>query len=116
MKTTSATGEVEWQLDYRWAKIGEAMDGSWTTLSDMTPDVSDADTVHTHALTALGTIATGDTVDVSDMLICKVTRLGSSYSGSNHYTAAAALLEFDIHYQRTLVQCKNILRGYDYWD
>lgn len=102
MKTTSAAGEVEWQLDYRWAKIGQVMDAAWTTLSDMTPDVDDNDTQYSHALTGLGTIATGSTVDISDMLICKLTRLGSSYSGASHYTAAAALLEFDIHYQRDI--------------
>lgn len=97
-KTTSAAGEVEWQLDYRWMNIGEVMDGDWTTLSSMTPAVSDDDTQYKHALTPLGTI-TCESRQISDMLICKLTRLGSSYSGSSHYGAAAALIEFDIHYQ-----------------
>lgn len=98
MKTTSATGEVEWQLDYKWVNIGEVLDTSWTTLSDMTPNISDENTAYHHAITGLGSMS-GEGHQISDMLICKLTRLGSSYSGSNHYTAAAALLEFDIHYQ-----------------
>lgn len=97
-KTTAAAGEVEWQLDYRWFNIGEVMDGDWTTLSSMTPAVLDDDTQYQQALTALGTIS-GDRHQVSDMLICKLTRLGTSYSGSNHYGAAAALLELDLHIQ-----------------
>ncbi len=100
MKTTSAVGEVEWELSYRWAKIGEVMDAAWTVLADFTPDVSDGDTQYQHALTSLGEITT-DGIQLSDMLICKLTRLGTSYSGANHYTAPAALLEFDIHYKRS---------------
>ena len=102
MKTTSAAGEVEWQLDYRWAKLGQVMDASWTTLSDMTPDVDDNDTQYSHALTGLGTISTGSTVGISDILVCKLTRLGTSYSGSSHYAATAAFYSFDIHYQRDI--------------
>ena len=101
MKTTSATGEVEWQFLYRWVKIGEVMDASWlpaTGSSVLTPAVSDGNTAYQHALSAFGEIPV-DGVQISDMLVCKITRLGSSYSGANHYTAPAALLEFDIHYQ-----------------
>lgn len=97
-KTTSAAGEVEWQLEYRWFNLGEVMDSGWTTLSAMTPAVDDGDTQYQQALTSLGTIS-GEGHQISDMLICKLTRLGTSYSGSSHYGAPAALLEFDIHYQ-----------------
>lgn len=98
MKTTAAAGEVEWQLEYRWVPIGEVMDAAWTTLSVLTPSVSDGNAQYQHALSAFGEIdGTGKTL--SDMLICKITRLGSSYSGSSHYEAAAALIEFDIHYE-----------------
>lgn len=97
VKTTSAAGEVEWKLEYRWIGIGETMDGSWTPLSSFTPSVSDADTAYHHAITPLGDISSAGK-DISDMLILKLTRLGSSYTGANHYGAAAALLEFDIHY------------------
>ena len=94
MKTTSASGTVLWQLDYRWAGIGDIMDGDWTTLSSSTPTVSDDNTAYKHALTALGDLdATGQTL--SAMLICKLSRIG----GSDTYAADAALLEFDIHYQ-----------------
>lgn len=99
-KTTSASGEVEWQLEYRWIGIGDVMDNSWTTLSAMTTAdaASDGDTQYQQAITPLGQIATTGK-SISDMLICKLTRLGTSYSGSDHYGAAAALLEFDMHYR-----------------
>lgn len=103
-KTTAATGEVEWQLEYRECKIGDTLDGTWTTLSAMTPEVDDEDTQYQHALTVLGTIETDiPSWDISDFLICKLTRLGSSYSGADHYTAAAALLGFDIHIEKNSI-------------
>ena len=98
MKTTSAAGEVEWQFSYKWATIGQVVDTNFTDLTVLTPAVSDGDTAYQHALSAFADIdASGR--KISDMLIVKLTRLGSSYSGSNHYTAPAALLEMDIHYQ-----------------
>lgn len=97
MKTTSAAGEVEWQFSYKWVPIGDVIDTNFTDLTELTPAVSDGDTAYQHALTAFSDIdATGKTL--SDMLVVRLTRLGSSYSGANHYTAAAALLEMDIHY------------------
>lgn len=95
-KTTSATGNVVWQLDYRWSPIGETMDGSWTTLSDYTPDVSDSDTAYHHALTGLGDIS-GTGKQISDCLIMKLSRIGGD--GNDTYGADAAMIEFDIHIQ-----------------
>lgn len=95
MKTTAAAGLVNWQLDYRWAKIGEVMDGSWTTLSSETPSVSDGDTQYQHAITELGDIS-DSSGDISDMLVMKLTRVAAS---ANEYGTDAALLEFDIHYE-----------------
>ena len=99
MKTTTASGEVEWQFQYRWLKTGEVLDAAWTTLSSLTPVVSDGGTQYQSAITSFGDITT-DGIDISDMLICKLTRLGSSYSGASHYAAAAALVELDIHFMR----------------
>ena len=96
-KTTSDTGLVKWQMDYRWAKIGEVIDSSWTTIAAEIPAVSDNDTAWTQALTAFPEIATPSDIQISDMLLCKISRetpAGASY-GSN----PAALLEFDIHYK-----------------
>lgn len=95
-KTTSASGNVEWQLEYRWAKVGEVIT-SYTTISDYTPDVSDGDTAYQHALTGLGTIS-GTGASLSDILLGKLTRLGSS-GGNDDYGADAGLLYCDIHYQ-----------------
>ena len=98
MKTTSAAGNVEWKLEYRWIPIRETMDSSWTAISNETPAVSDGDTQYQHALTPFGSVdCTGK--QVSDMILIKLTRLGTGYTGSSHYTAPAALLELDIHYQ-----------------
>ena len=95
-KTTSAGGNVVWQLEYRWARIGYTMDASWTTLSADTPagGTPDNDTANQHLITSLGEIdASGK--DISDMLIMKLSRLGSD--GDDTYGADCRLLEYDIH-------------------
>ena len=96
MKITSGPNLVNWQLDYRWARIGEVMDVAWTTISDETPDVSDGDTAWQHALTALPDITPPDGTQVSDMLVCKISRIATAGAS---YGTRAALLEFDIHYK-----------------
>jgi hypothetical protein len=96
MKITSGPNLVGWQLEYRWAKIGEVMDVAWTTISDETPDVSDGDTAWQHALTALPDIVPPSDVQISDMLVCKISRIATAGAS---YGTRAALLEFDIHYQ-----------------
>lgn len=96
MKITSAAGNVNWQIEYRWIKIGEVMDGSWTTLSSETPYVSDGDTAWQHALTPLGTMTVDGSEQISDMLQIKVSRVAAA---GTEYGTRAALLEFDIHLQ-----------------
>lgn len=96
-KTTSAAGNVLWRLEYRWARIGEAMDGSWTTLDTTTAIVSDQDTADVHAISAFDEIPR-TTEDISDMLLMKFSRIGGD--ASDTYGADARLLEFDIHYQK----------------
>ena len=95
-KTTSASGNVMWELQYRWSKIGEVMDSSWTTLTKATTTVSDGDTAEQHAITAFDAIS-GTGCSVSDMLVMKVSRLGDD--AADTYGADARLLEFDIHLQ-----------------
>lgn len=95
-KTTSAVGNVYWQLEYRWASIGQAMDGAWTTIFVTTPSVSDQNTADVHAISRLPSIdATGR--GLSDMLVMRLSRVGGN--GADTYGADARLLEFDIHYQ-----------------
>lgn len=95
-RTTSASGGVYWQLEYRWSKIGEVMDGSWTTIGSSTEAVSTGNTAEQHGITSLGDIS-GTGAAFSDMLICKLSRVPSN--GGDTYGADARLLEFDIHYQ-----------------
>ena len=98
-KTTAAAGAVVWQLHYKVAKIGEVMDANFTTLtaSQTTAGTPDTDTAEKHLITAFGTIS-GDGMQISDMLVCEVSRLGND--GADTYGANARLLEFDIHYQQ----------------
>lgn len=98
-KTTSASGNVLWRMEYRWSSIGEVMDSSWTTL-DVTTTVSgtpDTDTAEKHLISEFGTIdCTGKSI--SDMMIIQISRIGGD--ASDTYAADARLLEFDIHFQR----------------
>jgi hypothetical protein len=94
-KTTSAAGNVVWQLSYQWSSIGQPLSDA-VTLEGSVPSVSDADTASVHALTRLGEIS-GAGHKVSDMLLMKLSRLGTDEDDT--YEASARLIEFDIHYQ-----------------
>ena len=97
-KTTSAAGNVVWELQYKWAPIAEVMDAAFTTLSSSTvvPGTPDNNTANEHLITSLGDIsATGK--QISDMLMMKFSRLGSD--AADTYGADSRLLEFDIHYE-----------------
>jgi len=96
-KTSSAVGDVYWQLEYAWAGIGDVIT-SFTTLSSSTTvgGTPDNDTTNEHLITAFGSVpATG--MQISDMLIMKLSRIGGH--GNDTYGADARLLEFDIHHQ-----------------
>lgn len=95
-KTTSASGDVMWQLDYKKFAIGEVGDSSFTTLQASTSTITDDDTAEQHLLTPFADIdMTGLTL--SDMLVMKLSRIGGD--AADTYGADAALLEFDIHYE-----------------
>jgi hypothetical protein len=96
-KTTSADGDVNWQLDYRWAPIGEVFASSWTTLNVQAPvpGTPDTDTANKHLLSSFGAVsASGKTL--SDMLLMKLTRVAAT---GTEYGADAGFFEFDIHFQ-----------------
>jgi hypothetical protein len=97
-KTSSASGDVYWELQYRWAKIGEVFDGTWSTIGSATviEDTPDTDTADKHLITELGTID-GTGAGLSDMLICQLNR--DHDNAGDTYAADARLLEFDFHYQ-----------------
>lgn len=96
MKSSSAGGNVYWQLEYRWAPIGGVMDGSWTTLASSTTNNTDNDTQYEHLTTSLGPIDSTGKI-ISDMIVMKLSRIGGD--AADTYGADAMLLEFDVHYQ-----------------
>jgi len=100
MKTTSASGLVQWELEWWHVPIAGVVTGLTTrntdgTVVDGTPD---NDTQYEHLISSFGDVDTTGW-SISDMLICHVKRIGGDVTYDD-YTAPAALLEFDIHYQR----------------
>jgi hypothetical protein len=94
-KTTSAAGGVYWQLSYRWASIGQALEDA-VVIGSATPSVSDGNTANVHALTRLGNIPAAEK-HISDMLLMTLSRVHDN--AADNYGASARLIEFDIHYQ-----------------
>ena len=96
-KTTSASGDVYWRLEYEWHKIGEVAGSTQTlnatTVADGTPD---DDTANKQLITSLGDITTSG-VDISDVLTMKISRIGGD--AADTYGADARFIEFDIHIQ-----------------
>lgn len=98
-KTTSAAGNVLWRLEYKMCRIGEVMDADFTAIDAAasvagTPDTNTADK---HLISSFTEID-GALLDISDMLLLKLSRIGAD--GADTYGADARFLEFDIHYQR----------------
>ena len=91
--TTTHTGNVKWQLQYKIAEIGSAFPGSWTTDTALQAASGVADT---HQLVEFADIPmTG--LHLSCMLLMIISRLGAD--GADTYTGDAKLNEFDIHFQ-----------------
>lgn len=98
-KTTSAAGNVLWRLRYKVVKIGEVGDADFTTLttSSTVEGTPDNDTANEHLISTFGEVTISG-FQISDMLVCELSRVGSD--AADTYGADARLLEFDIHYQR----------------
>lgn len=97
-KTTSAIGDVLWELKYRWAPIGEVMDSSWTikTISTTILTTPDNDTANEHLISNWGVIdATGK--EISDFFIMQLSRIGGD--AADTYGDDVRLLELDVHFQ-----------------
>jgi hypothetical protein len=93
-KTTSDTGDVYWQIEYKWAPIGGIMDASFTQAGSYTTVITDDNTADKHLITSLGSISTTGR-QISDMLLIRIAREGGNVNDT--YGADARLLEFDIH-------------------
>lgn len=98
-KTTSAAGNVLWQLDYEVINNGDTAamaygsQGQGVTPMDGTPDGNTANQV---LITSLGDITMVDK-RISCLIFWKLSRIGSD--ASDTYGADARLIEFDIHYE-----------------
>jgi hypothetical protein len=93
-KATSASGNVNWQMQYKWANIGSGMP-AFSALTSGTHVISDANTADLHALTSWPAVAgTGKTI--SSMICVYISRTNNA---SDTYTGNANLYEIDIHYE-----------------
>lgn len=97
-KTTSASGNVYWRMEYYWHKIGEVVSGITTlntqTVASGTPDT---DTADKHLITPFSEITT-EGIGISDVMTIILSRIGGD--ALDTYNADARMLEFDIHYQK----------------
>lgn len=98
-KTTSAAGDVYWQLEYETVANGAvaAMDYG-TAIGSAAPvaGTPDGDTANECLITALGDIAmTG--LEVSCLVFWKLSRVHDN--AADDYAADARLIELDFHYE-----------------
>ena len=93
-RTTSASGNVRWQLRYEWAKYLEAR-SSLTTINETSP-VTNSDVADTMMITALPDIQ-DTSAQISDMLVMRLERTGG-HAADTYNGVDARMLEFDIHY------------------
>lgn len=98
-KTTSAAGNVLWQLDYEVVNNGDtalmtyASSISNSTVASGTPD---NDTANEVLITNIGDISMTNKT-LSCLVLWKLSRIGGN--AADTYGADARLLEFDIHYE-----------------
>ena len=98
MKTTSASGDVVWRLEYKKIPINGVLDADWTQIDSVNTvrGTEDTNTANKHLITSFGEIdMTGG--KISDMMFVRIWRQANA-SGDT-YNADVGLLEFDIHYQ-----------------
>ena len=91
--TSTNTGSVLWQIQYKIANVDGVFPGSWTTIQKLHAGSGVSDT---HQIAAFDPITmTGYTL--SCMMLVLLSRIGGD--GTDTYTAVAKLNEFDIHFQ-----------------
>lgn len=95
-KSTYDSGNVVWQLEYKWLPIGQTMDVDWTVTTVSTPIVAtpDTNTARKHLISSFPIITTTNK-KISDMLIIKLSRLATDIADT--YASIALLFQFDIH-------------------
>lgn len=96
-KTTSAAGNVLWQLEYEIADTGDVLPFTYaSSISSSTPASADNNTAGENIITSLGDIDM-DGYKGSSVLLWKLSRVGGD--AADTYAADARILEFDIHYE-----------------
>jgi hypothetical protein len=96
-KATSASGAVEWKLQYRWHRIAETP-GAWIPLETTTPvaESPDTNTADYQMISAFAEIPATD-VRISNLLQCRLYRDPAGVNDT--YAGDAIMLEFDVHIQ-----------------
>lgn len=89
--TTTNVGTVIWNLEYTIAE----KDGVFGTTAQIAVTDTSSGTAFEHRLAGFPDISGTNIDSVSAMLVCALSRTATS----DTYTADAALIEFDIHYE-----------------
>ena len=93
--TTNDAGNVVWQLEYTWQKIGGTFGAAATIASTA---LAAGGTAWVHNYSSFAEIAgAGKGENVSSMLVCRLFRDPTHVSDT--YAHDACLLEFDVHFQ-----------------
>jgi len=96
-KTSSASGDVMWELQYEWWRVRKTVSNTVTmTVSTAVSGTPDEDTDSQHLISAFDDITVGD-VQISDILTMRLSRLGGN--AADTYAGTARFLEFDIHHR-----------------
>lgn len=90
----SIAGNVEWEMEYSWANIG-AVFGATATITVVDPIAAQ----NTHQIASFSAID-GTGMTISSILQIRLYRDGTAGNVHDTYGNSAALLEFDIHYQK----------------
>jgi hypothetical protein len=93
-----AAGTVLWRFEYQWLPTGVpvATVPDWTVVESSTPIFAYTGDVLSQ-VTSFGDIALDPTAGDSDMLICRLSRMGGT--APDDYSGDVQLLEVDIHIQ-----------------
>lgn len=99
-KVADGDGDVEWILQYKWAKIGEVTVANWTEVKASAPvgETPDLDTADYQMLTPFGEIPADD-IHVSDLLICRLLR-DPGATNDTYVAGDARMMYFDLHIQK----------------
>lgn len=95
----SAGQKVCWGLEYSVQAIGSVFGNSVIIYGNIVSPSVDPLVAKTHYLTSLGAISMAGITTISSMLICRLFRDATGSGGTDSYTADAALLEVDFHYE-----------------